>query len=112
LPGRPCSPLQRCCCIARRCSTTRLRAERAKAILRKLDPRRDLPADRRHLHAVYARPLQGPLGWTLFGVVWTLALIGVTLKAFDRIEHPIASLGLYLVMGGCASWRSSRCCSA
>ena len=44
-------------------------------------------------------PLSGPVGWTLFGVVWSLAVIGVTLKAFDRIEHPLASLGLYLVMG-------------
>ena len=43
--------------------------------------------------------LNGPLGWTLFGVVWSLAVIGVTLKAFDRIEHPVASLGLYLFMG-------------
>jgi hemolysin III len=44
-------------------------------------------------------PLNGPWGWTLFGLVWALAAIGVTLKAFDRIEHPIASLGLYLFMG-------------
>jgi hemolysin III len=32
-------------------------------------------------------------------VVWSLAVVGVTLKAFDRIEHPLASLGLYLLMG-------------
>jgi hemolysin III len=44
-------------------------------------------------------PLSGPVGWTLFAVIWTLALVGVTLRAFDRIEHPLASLGLYLVMG-------------
>jgi len=44
-------------------------------------------------------PLSGPVGWTLFGVIWSLALIGVMLKAFDRIEHPLASLGLYLLMG-------------
>jgi hemolysin III len=25
--------------------------------------------------------------------------VGVTLKAFDRIQHPLASLGLYLLMG-------------
>ena len=43
--------------------------------------------------------LNGPVGWTLFGAVWSLAVIGATLKAFDRIEHPIASLGLYLFMG-------------
>jgi hemolysin III len=44
-------------------------------------------------------PLSGPVGWTLFGVIWSLAIIGMMLKAFDRIEHPLASLGLYLLMG-------------
>jgi hemolysin III len=43
--------------------------------------------------------LGGPWGWTLFGLVWTLALLGVTLKAFDRLSHPWLSTGLYLVMG-------------
>ena len=43
--------------------------------------------------------LNGPWGWSLLSVVWSLAVIGVTLKAFDRIEHPLASLGLYLLMG-------------
>ena len=52
--------------------------------------------------------LSGPWGWTLLSVVWTLALVGVTLKAFDRIEHPLASLGLYLLMDGYAWSRSSR----
>jgi hemolysin III len=43
--------------------------------------------------------LNGPWGWTLFGLIWSLAAVGVTLRAFDRIEHPLASLGLYLLMG-------------
>ena len=43
--------------------------------------------------------LNGPWGWTLFGLVWGVAAIGVTLKGFNRMEHPIASLSLYLVMG-------------
>jgi len=43
--------------------------------------------------------LGGPWGWTLFGLVWALAVIGVTLKAFDRISHPGWSTGLYVVMG-------------
>ena len=43
--------------------------------------------------------LGGPWGWTLFGLVWALAVIGVTLKAFDRISHPVWSTGLYVVMG-------------
>jgi len=43
--------------------------------------------------------LGGPWGWTLFGLVWALAVVGVTLKAFDRISHPVWSTGLYIVMG-------------
>ena len=43
--------------------------------------------------------LGGPWGWTLFGLVWALAVVGVALKAFDRISHPVWSTGLYIVMG-------------
>ncbi len=43
--------------------------------------------------------LGGAWGWTLFGLVWALAVIGVTLKAFDRISHPLWSTSLYIVMG-------------
>lgn len=43
--------------------------------------------------------LGGPWGWGLFGVVWSLAAIGIALKAFDRLSHPWLSTGLYLAMG-------------
>jgi hemolysin III len=43
--------------------------------------------------------LGGAWGWTLFGLVWSMAAFGVTLKAFDRLSHPILSTGLYLAMG-------------
>ncbi len=43
--------------------------------------------------------LHGAWGWTLFGVVWGLAGIGLALKAFDRLAHPLVSTGLYLLMG-------------
>lgn len=43
--------------------------------------------------------LGGAWGWTLFGVVWGLALIGVLLKTFNKISHPVLSNGLYLLMG-------------
>jgi hemolysin III len=43
--------------------------------------------------------LGGPWGWTLFGLVWGMAALGVTLKAFDRLSHPWLSTGLYLAMG-------------
>lgn len=43
--------------------------------------------------------LGGPWGWTLFGLVWGMAVLGITLKAFDRLSHPWLSTGLYLAMG-------------
>lgn len=43
--------------------------------------------------------LHGTLGWTLFGLVWGLATIGVMLKVVNGTSHPIASTLLYLLMG-------------
>ncbi|GAB2179843.1 hemolysin III family protein [Denitratisoma sp. agr-D3] len=43
--------------------------------------------------------LHGAWGWTLFGLVWAMAVTGVLLKAFDRLRHPWLSTGLYLLMG-------------
>lgn len=43
--------------------------------------------------------LRGASGWTLFGVVWSLAAVGVALKIFDKASHPILSTGLYLLTG-------------
>jgi hemolysin III len=43
--------------------------------------------------------LAGSWGWTLFGLVWSLAAAGVALKASNRLSHPWISTGLYLVMG-------------
>jgi len=43
--------------------------------------------------------LRGPWGWTLLVLVWSLAVIGVTLKSFGRLSHPWLSTGLYLAMG-------------
>lgn len=43
--------------------------------------------------------LGGPWGWTLFGIVWSLAAVGIALKSLDRLEHPWWSTGLYLAMG-------------
>lgn len=43
--------------------------------------------------------LSGVWGWTLFGILWSLALAGVLLKAFSRRPHMILSTVLYLLMG-------------
>ena len=72
---------------------------RAKAILRKLD----------HL-SIYLLiagsytpfcliTLRGPWGWSLFGIVWTLALIGMLQEIKPRSEARVMSLVIYAVMG-------------
>jgi hemolysin III len=43
--------------------------------------------------------LRGTLGWTLLGLVWSLAASGVVLKALNRLTHPILTTSLYLLMG-------------
>lgn len=43
--------------------------------------------------------LSGAWGWSLFGAVWLLATIGITLKALGLLSHPWLSTGLYLAMG-------------
>ena len=43
--------------------------------------------------------LRGTWGWTLFGLVWLLALAGVALKALHQSLHPVVSTVNYLVMG-------------
>lgn len=43
--------------------------------------------------------LRGAWGWSLFGIVWGLALLGVLLKAGGRLHHPILSACIYLGMG-------------
>jgi hemolysin III len=72
---------------------------RAKALLRKLDHGAIFLLIAGTYTPFMLGALSGPRGWTLLGVVWSFAALGVTLKAFDRIEHPFASLGMYLLMG-------------
>ncbi len=43
--------------------------------------------------------LRGAWGWTLFGLVWAAAAIGVTAKLLNRLKHPLWSTGLYVAMG-------------
>ncbi len=43
--------------------------------------------------------LRGGWGWTLFGVVWACAALGIAAKLFNRLRHALWSTGLYLVMG-------------
>jgi hemolysin III len=43
--------------------------------------------------------LDGGWGWTLFGLVWALALAGITAKLTVGFRFPLASTLLYLAMG-------------
>jgi len=43
--------------------------------------------------------LRGPWGWWLFGIVWTLALLGVAKDIFFRGRYRVVSVVLYLLMG-------------
>jgi hemolysin III len=44
-------------------------------------------------------PLHGTLGWTVFGVAWGLAFIGVLFKVLSRFRFPYVSTALYIAMG-------------
>ena len=44
-------------------------------------------------------PLRGPWGWTLFGVIWCLAALGVVFKSTLGIRHPNVSTAVYVAMG-------------
>lgn len=43
--------------------------------------------------------LRGPLGWTLFGVVWAIAAVGLVFQGFFTGRFRGASTALYVVMG-------------
>lgn len=43
--------------------------------------------------------LRGPWGWTLFGIVWGLAVLGIVAKAVFGTRWPILSTVIYVGMG-------------
>ena len=47
----------------------------------------------------YLITLRGTWGWTLFGIVWSLALIGMLQEIKPRSEARVLSLIIYAVMG-------------
>jgi hemolysin III len=42
-----------------------------------------------------------PVGWTIFGIIWLIAIIGITLNAIDLKKYKKFSMICYLVMGWC-----------
>jgi hemolysin III len=43
--------------------------------------------------------LRGPLGWSMFGVIWGLAIIGIVLKCFYVKRFVLISTLCYILMG-------------
>ena len=41
------------------------------------------------------------LGWTIFGIIWAFAILGITLNAIDLKKYKVFSMVCYLVMGWC-----------
>lgn len=51
--------------------------------------------------------MRGPVGWTLFGVIWGLALTGVILKLIFGQRYKLARVIIYLTMGWLIIFASS-----
>lgn len=47
------------------------------------------------------REYSTPLGWTVFGIIWGLAVLGIVLNAIDLKSFRVISMFLYLGMGWC-----------
>lgn len=47
------------------------------------------------------RTVQPVLGWTIFGIIWGTAAIGITLTAIDMERFKVFSMICYLAMGWC-----------
>ncbi len=47
------------------------------------------------------REYSSVLGWTIFGVIWALAALGITLNAIDLKKYRRFSMICYLLMGWC-----------
>ena len=50
---------------------------------------------------VTLREYNTALGWTLFGIVWGMAVIGIVLNSIDIKKYKIFSMICYLIMGWC-----------
>jgi hemolysin III len=55
------------------------------------------------------RPHNALLGWIIFGVIWGLAAIGITLNSIDIKAFSKFSAACYLIMGWCIviAWKST-----
>lgn len=56
--------------------------------------------------------LHGKIGWTLFGVVWAMAILGITLNAIDMEKFSKLSMVCYLTMGWAIIFAIKPLCEA
>ena len=54
------------------------------------------------------REVHPPDAWLIFGIIWGLAVVGITLTAIDRKRFRIFALICYLGMGWMAIFRTNR----
>jgi hemolysin III len=66
-----------------------IRGPQLKMLFKKLD----------HAAIFLLTVLRGPLGWTLFGVIWTLCVTGAVMQLVPRKVHRFASVFAYLFAG-------------
>ena len=71
----------------------------AKSILRILDHSAILVLIAGTYTPITLVNLRGPWGWTLFGVIWGLALLGIVIEATSLRRFRAALIVLYLIMG-------------
>ena len=43
--------------------------------------------------------LKGPVGWTIFGVSWAMAVTGIVIKLFHTVKYDKISTAMYVFMG-------------
>lgn len=76
-----------------------LRSERLKRLLQKFDHAAIFLLIAGTYTPFVLVPLRGPWGWSLFGVVWGLAIVGVTLKFWFAGRFKLVSTLIYVGMG-------------
>lgn len=76
-----------------------IQGPKAKAILRILDHAAILVLIAGTYTPFTLVSLRGPWGWSLFGIIWGLAVVGIVLEASRLRRFRAALIALYVVMG-------------
>jgi hemolysin III len=75
------------------------RGSRAKAVLRTLDHSAIYLLIAGTYTPFAIGVMRGSVGWTLFGIVWTLAVAGILAQVSGRLRIPMLSAALYVAIG-------------